>query len=308
MLYKNNDFLLIWGNTKVFNGNDELSVQKANILSRALPYMQKYSGKTIVIKYGGNAMINEELKNTVIRDIVLLNCIGIKVVVVHGGGPEINEYLNKIGKESHFVNGLRVTDDETIDIVQMVLAGKVNKDIVSLIDKNGGKAVGLCGIDANLLKAKKIELESGEDIGYVGKIVEVNDDIIEHCLNGGYIPVISTVALGQEDGKIYNINADLAAADISAKLKAEKFILITDVPGLLRDSKDESTLISEIKVEEIPKLIEENIISGGMIPKINCCKEAVAKGVKRTHIIDGRVPHSLLLEIFSNEGIGTMIL
>lgn len=299
---------MIWGNKDVFNGSNEINIQKATILSKALPYMQKYSGKTIVIKYGGNAMINEELKNTVIRDIVLLNCIGIKVVVVHGGGPEINEYLNKIGKESKFLNGLRVTDSETIDIVQMVLAGKVNKDIVSLIDKNGGKAVGLCGIDANLLKAQKIKLITGEDIGYVGKIVEVNDEIIEHCLNGGYIPVISTVALGQEDGKVYNINADLAAADISAKLKAEKFILITDVPGLLRDPKDESSLISELKIEEIQNLIDDNIISGGMIPKVNCCREAVEKGVKRTHIIDGRVPHSLLLEIFSNEGIGTMIL
>ena len=291
----------------MFSRSDDINIQKANVLSQALPYIQKYSGKTVVIKYGGNAMINEELKNTVIRDIVLLNCVGIKVVVIHGGGPEINEYLKRIGKKSEFVNGLRVTDEETINIVQMVLAGKVNKDIVSLIDKNAGKAVGLCGIDANLLKAKKIELQNGKDIGYVGEIVDVNDSIIEHCLNGGYIPVISTVALGKEDGKPYNVNADLAAAKISVKLKAEKFILITDVPGVLMNPKDESTLISELKVNDIPNLINDKVISGGMIPKIDCCVKAVTGGVKRTHIIDGRVPHSLLLEIFSHEGIGTMI-
>ena len=292
----------------MFNSNNTANIQKANILSQALPYIQEYNGKTIVIKYGGNAMINEELKDTVIKDIVLLNFVGIKVVLVHGGGPDINEFLAKIGKKSEFVNGLRVTDEETIDVVQMVLAGKVNKDIVSLIDKNGGKAVGLCGIDANLLKAKKLELSSGKDIGYVGDIVEVNDDIIKHCLSGGYIPVISTVALGIDDGKTYNVNADLAASKISVKLKAEKFILITDVPGLLKDQRDETSLISELKVEEIPRLIEENVITGGMIPKINCCKEAVIGGVHKTHIIDGRVPHSLLLEVFSHEGVGTMIL
>lgn len=292
----------------MFNGNSEINIQKANILSMALPYIQQYSGKTIVIKYGGNAMINEELKNIVIRDIILLNCVGIRVVIVHGGGPEINEYLHKIGKKSEFINGLRVTDAETIDIVQMVLAGKVNKDIVSLIDQNGGKAVGLCGIDANLLKARKTQIEGDKDIGYVGDVSDVDDSIIEHCLNGGYIPVISTVALGEDDGKVYNINADLAAAKISSKLKAEKFILITDVPGLLRDPKDENTLISELSVDDIDKLIDNGTISGGMLPKVNCCREAVANGVKRTHIIDGRVPHSLLLEIFSHEGIGTMIL
>lgn len=291
----------------MFSRNNNINIHKADILSQALPYIQRYSGKTVVIKYGGNAMINEDLKNTVIRDIVLLNCVGIKVVVVHGGGPKINEYLGKIGKKSEFVNGLRVTDSETMEVVQMVLGGKVNKDIVSLIDKNGGKAVGLCGMDANLLKAKKVELKNGIDIGYVGEIVDVNDSIIQHCLNGGYIPVISTVALGQEDGKPYNVNADLAAAKISTKLKAEKFILITDVPGVLMNPKDENTLISELKVEDIPQLINDKIISGGMIPKIECCVEAVKGGVKRTHIIDGRVPHSLLLEIFSHEGIGTMI-
>jgi acetylglutamate kinase len=291
----------------MFNGDSDFNLKKADILSQALPYIQKYNRKTIVIKYGGNAMISEELKDSVIRDIVLMNYVGIKVVVVHGGGPEINDFLSKIGKKSKFLNGLRVTDEETIDVVQMVLAGKVNKDIVALIDKNGGKSVGLCGIDADLLKSKKLVFEDGSDIGYVGEVVEVNDSIIEHCLNGGYIPVISTVALGQEDGKVYNINADAAAAKISIKLKAEKFILITDVPGVLKDPKDEASLISELSVEDIYTLIETKVISGGMIPKVNCCIEAVKGGVDRTHIIDGRVVHSLLLELFSNEGIGTMI-
>lgn len=292
----------------MFNRDSNFNLQKADILSQALPYIQMYNGKTIVIKYGGNAMISEELKDSVIRDIVLMNYVGIKVVVVHGGGPEINEFLSKIGKKSKFVNGLRVTDEETIDVVQMVLAGKVNKDIVSLIDSNGGKAVGLCGIDADLLKSKKVLFEDGSDIGYVGEVVDVNDSIIEHCLNGGYIPVISTVALGQDDGKVYNINADAAAAKISVKLKAEKFILITDVPGVLRDPKDETSLISELNVQDIYTLIKNKVITGGMIPKINCCIDAVKGGVSRTHIIDGRVVHSLLLELFSNEGIGTMIL
>jgi len=283
------------------------SYQKANVLSQALPYIQEYNGKTIVIKYGGNAMVSEKLKDSVIRDIVLMTCVGIKVVVVHGGGPEINEFLGKIGKKSEFINGLRVTDEETVDVVQMVLAGKVNKDIVSLIDKNGGKAVGLCGIDADLLKAKKI-FPNGLDLGYVGEISEVNPYIIENCLSGGYIPVISTVALGQDDGKVYNINADSAAAKISVTLNAEKFILITDVPGVLTDPKDEGSLLSELNVDEIDNLIKSKIITGGMIPKVQCCVDAVKGGVRRTHIIDGRVEHSLLLEIFSNEGIGTMIL
>lgn len=303
-----NDMIMIFGSSySLFSGNRSSNIEKADILSQALPYIQEYNGKTVVIKYGGNAMINEELKDTVIKDIVLLNYVGIKVVVVHGGGPDINEFLKKIGKASEFVNGLRVTDEETIDVVQMVLAGKVNKEIVSLIDKNGGKAVGLCGIDANLLKARKIELQGGRDIGYVGDVVDVNDEIIEHCLNGGYIPVISTVALGQDDGKVYNVNADLAAAKISVKLDAEKFILITDVPGLLRDAKDETSLISELSVEEVENLINDKIITGGMLPKIRCCEEAVNGGVRKTHIIDGRVPHSLILEMFSHEGVGTMI-
>lgn len=291
----------------MFNEDSDINIKKADILIQALPYIQKFNGKTVVVKYGGNAMINEELKNAVIRDIILMSCVGIRVVVVHGGGPEINEFLNRTGKKSEFVDGLRVTDEETMDIVQAVLAGKVNKDLVSLIHKNGGKAIGLCGVDAGLLKAKKVLSQKGTDIGYVGEIVEVNDAIIEHCLNGGYIPVISTVALGKEDGKAYNINADSAASKISIKLKAEKFILVTDVPGVLRDPKDESSLITQLNIEDIDQLIESEVITGGMIPKINCCMESVKGGVTRTHIIDGRVTHSLLLEIFSNEGVGTMI-
>lgn len=291
----------------MFNEDSDINIKKADILIQALPYIQKFNGKTVVVKYGGNAMINEELKNAVIRDIILMSCVGIRVVVVHGGGPEINEFLNRTGKKSKFVDGLRVTDEETMDIVQAVLAGKVNKDLVSLIHKNGGKAIGLCGVDAGLLKAKKVLSQKGTDIGYVGEIVEVNDAIIEHCLNGGYIPVISTVALGKEDGKAYNINADSAASKISIKLKAEKFILVTDVPGVLRDPKDESSLITQLNIEDIDQLIESEVITGGMIPKINCCMDSVKGGVTRTHIIDGRVTHSLLLEIFSNEGVGTMI-
>lgn len=282
-------------------------MDKAKILIQALPYIQKFNGKTIVIKYGGNAMINEELQKDVINDIVLLNCVGVKVVVIHGGGPAINETLEKMGKQSEFINGLRITDEETINVVQMVLAGKVNKDIVSLIVKSGGSALGLCGVDANLLKAKKL-IKEGVDLGFVGEISEVNEKVIEDCLNGGYIPVISTVALNESDGKVYNINADYAAAKIALKLGAEKLILLTDVPGILKDIKDIKSLISVLKVEDVSKLMKDKIIDGGMIPKVECCVEAVKGGVKRTHIIDGRIPHSILLEIFSDKGVGTMIL
>lgn len=284
------------------------NMERANILIQALPYIQKYNGKTVVIKYGGNAMINEELKEAVIRDIILLRCVGIKVVVVHGGGPEINKLLNKIGKESEFINGLRVTDEDTIEIVQMVLAGKVNKDIVSLILESGGNAVGLCGIDGNMLKARKLQETSGVDLGYVGEITEINEEVIKNNLDAGYIPVISTVALGEEDGKVYNINADYAAAKISVKLNAEKLILLTDVPGILRDIDDLDSLISVLNLKDVPELIESKVIDGGMIPKVQCCVEAIQGEVKRTHIIDGRIPHSILLEVFSNEGVGTMIL
>lgn len=284
------------------------NMERANILIQALPYIQKYNGKTFVIKYGGNAMINEELKEAVIRDIILLSCVGIRVVVVHGGGPEINKLLKKIGKQSEFINGLRITDEETIEMVQMVLAGKVNKDIVSLILESGGNAVGLCGIDGNMLKARKLQETNGVDLGYVGEITEVNEEVIKNTLDSGYIPVISTVALGEEDGKVYNINADYAAAKISVKLNAEKLILLTDVPGILRDTNDLDSLISVVNLNDVPELIENNVIDGGMIPKVQCCVEAIQGEVKRTHIIDGRIPHSILLEVFSNEGVGTMIL
>lgn len=280
---------------------------KADILIQALPYIQKYFGKTIVVKYGGNAMINQSLKEMVINDLILLTCIGIKVVVVHGGGPEINNFLGKFGKKCEFINGLRVTDDETMEVVQMVLDGKVNKEIVALIDKNGGKAIGLSGIDAGLLKAKKKLYKDDVDLGYVGDVTSVDEMILINCLKEGYMPVVSTVALGEDDYKAYNINADYAASKIASKLKAEKLILLTDVPGILRDFEDETSLISEIDIKDIDSLKKEGIIKGGMIPKIECCMHAIEDGVKRTHIIDGRVPHSILLEMFSDEGIGTMI-
>lgn len=291
----------------MFNGVGQKNIKRAEILLQALPYIQEFYGKTIVVKYGGNAMINDELKNSVIKDIVMLNCVGIKVVVVHGGGPEINGMLEKIGKEGKFVEGLRVTDRETIDIVQMVLAGKVNKDIVALINQMGGNAVGLSGIDGNLLIAEKLEKNDGLDLGYVGQICNVNENIVEHNLNGGYIPVISTVALNKNDGQVYNINADYAAAKISVKLNAEKLILLTDVPGILEDVNEPESLIPEINANDITYFKEKGIIKGGMIPKVDCCLEAVNGGVSRAHIIDGRLPHSILLELFSKEGVGTMI-
>ncbi len=276
---------------------------KANVLIQALPYIQKYSGQTIVIKYGGNAMISEELKNAVMSDIVLLQLTGINVVLVHGGGPEISDMLKKIGKESKFVGGLRVTDEETIDVVQMVLAGKVNKSLVQLLEQHSGKAIGLCGLDGRMIMAeKKI---AGEDLGFVGEIIEVNTGVITHATSNGYIPIISTIA-GGYNGAVYNINADLAAARIAAELKAAKLILMTDIKGLLRDKDDDETLIPVVNVSEVPMLKREGIISGGMIPKIDCCVEAVRRGVKRAHIIDGRIPHSILIEMFSDEGIGTM--
>lgn len=276
---------------------------RAKVLVQALPYIQKYSGQTIVVKYGGNAMINDELKDAVMSDIVLLQLVGINVVLVHGGGPEISGMLKKIGKESKFVNGLRVTDKETIDIVQMVLAGKVNKSLVQMLEQHSGKAIGLCGLDGRMIMAEK--MISGDDLGYVGEITEVNTEVIENATKDGYVPIISTVA-GGYNGDVFNINADLAAASIAAKLKAAKLILMTDIRGLLRDKDDEDTLIPVVNVSEVPSLKREGIISGGMIPKIDCCVEAVRRGVKRAHIIDGRIPHSILIEMFSDEGIGTM--
>ncbi len=277
--------------------------QRAKVLIQAMPYIKKYTGETIVVKYGGNAMINEVLKSEVMSDLVLMQLVGINVVLVHGGGPEINSMLNAIGKESRFENGMRVTDKETIDIVQMVLAGKVNKSLVQLLEQSGGKALGLCGLDGRLLMAEK--LVSNVDLGYVGEIKEVNTEPIENAINSGYIPIVATVA-GGYDGNVYNINADLAAAQIAAKLGAKKLILMTDIRGLLRDVNDENSLISVVNVSEVPMLKRDGIIKGGMIPKIDCCVEAVRSGVNRAHIIDGRLDHSILLELFSDEGIGTM--
>lgn len=279
---------------------------RAQILAEALPYIQKYSGKTVVIKYGGNAMVSEDLQQAVINDIILLSLVGIRVVLVHGGGPDINEMLEKMGKESVFVNGLRYTDEETMDIVQMVLCGKVNKNIVSLINHAGGRAIGICGMDDSMILAKKMDSPGG-DIGFVGEIVQVNPELIKSAHSSGMIPVVSTVAQGIDGADCYNINADTAAAEIAVALKAEKLILLTDIRGLLRDAKDERTLISVVRVNEIDGLMQEGIIKGGMIPKIECCKKAVESGVYKTHILDGRLAHSILIELLTNSGIGTMI-
>lgn len=276
---------------------------RANALVEALPYLQEYNDKVVVVKYGGNAMTNETLKQAVMQDIVLLSLVGIKVVLVHGGGPEINAMLKKINKASEFVNGLRYTDEETIDIVQMVLAGKVNKDLVQLLERAGGKAMGLCGLDGNLIKAKQLN----PDLGYVGDITEIHPDVINTALNNGYIPVVSTVASG-ENGEVYNINADAAAARIAAEMGAANLILLTDIKGLLEDKDDDNTLIRVVGVSEVPYLKNQGIISGGMIPKIDCCVEAVRRGVKKTNIIDGRIPHSILIELLTDIGAGTMII
>ena len=278
---------------------------RAQVLVKALPYIQQHKGRTVVVKYGGNAMINEELKDAVMSDIVLMQLVGIHVVLVHGGGPEINAMLKKIGKESRFVQGMRYTDAETVEIVQMVLAGKVNKDLVQLLESHGGRAVGLCGMDGGMIRVEKMEAQ--EDLGYVGRITKVNTDVIEDAAKCGYIPVVATVGTGG-DGSVYNINADIAASHVAAALGAEKLILMTDIRGLLRDKNDEDTLIPVVNVSDVPRLKREGIISGGMIPKIDCCVEAVRRGVTRAHIIDGRTPHSILIELFSDEGIGTMFL
>ena len=279
------------------------NAEKAHVLVQALPYIQKYYGRTVVVKYGGNAMINEDLKEAVMSDIALLKLVGINVVLVHGGGPEITEMLKKINKESRFVNGLRVTDQETIDIVQMVLAGKVNKSLVQHLQKAGAPAVGLCGLDGKMLIAEK--LITSEDIGFVGEITEVNPKVISDVIGNGFVPIISTIASGK-GGEVYNINADIAASRIAAELGACKLILTTDIRGLLRDKDDGNTLIPSVNVSEVPMLKREGIISGGMIPKIDCCVEAVRRGVSRAYIIDGRIPHSILIEMLTAEGIGTM--
>ena len=279
------------------------NASRAEVLTQALPYIKKYYGTTIVVKYGGNAMTNSELQKAVMSDIVLMSLVGINVVLVHGGGPEISDMLKKTGKESRFVNGMRYTDGETIDIVQMVLAGKVNKDLVKMLCAGGGKAIGLSGLDGGMLFAEKMIM--GEDVGFVGEITEVNTGVITDVLDRGYIPVISTVA-GGKDGAVYNINADIAAARIAAAMGAKKLILMTDIVGLLKDKDDASTLIPVVNVSDVNSLKTQGIISGGMIPKIDCCVEAVRRGVGRAHIIYGRIPHSILIELFSDEGIGTM--
>ncbi|HIX10262.1 acetylglutamate kinase [Agathobaculum sp.] len=279
---------------------------KAKILVEALPYIQKYYGQTVVVKYGGNAMINEELKDAVIHDLVLLNLVGIKVVVVHGGGPEISEMLKKIGKESRFVNGLRYTDRETMDIVQMVLCGKVNKDLVTLLEKAGGRGIGLGGMDGGMFQAKRLTDRTGTDYGYVGDIVDVDPSPVIDVLEQGYIPVVSTVAQGIDDETNYNINADTAACKLAVALKAKKLILLTDVRGLMLDPDDETTLLTNLKVSEVPKLMRDGVIKGGMIPKVDCCVEAVRKGVEAANIQDGRVKHSILIELLSKVGVGTM--
>ena len=279
--------------------------QHANILIQALPYIQEYYGKTIVIKYGGNAMINDELTKTVINDIILMKCIGINPIIVHGGGPDISNTLAQMNHESKFINGLRYTDEITITVSQMVLAGKVNKDLVKLIEKNGGKAIGLSGIDGSLIKAKK--LTNDIDLGFVGEITSVNTELLNLSMNSGYIPVVSSIAIGENDTNSYNINADTCASKIASALKAEKLILLTDVPGVMTNPDDSSTLISTLRLHQIPKLTVDKIIKGGMIPKINCCVESVRMGVKKAHIIDGRIKHSILLELLSKKGIGTDI-
>ena len=283
------------------------NIDKAKVLVEALPYIQNYYGKTIVVKYGGNAMENEGLKNAVISDLVLLKLVGINVVMVHGGGPEITSMFDKLNIETHFINGIRYTSEEAIEVVQMVLAGKTNKDLVNKINSIGGKAVGLSGIDGGMIKAVKYQ-DGENDYGCVGEIVDVDTKIITDNIAAGYIPVISTVATGiDEDSNVYNVNADIAACKIAIALGAEKIILLTNTRGLMRDLKDDDTLIPEVKISEIQQLKDEGIIDGGMIPKFDCCEMCVKNGVKRAHIIDGRLMHSILIEMLSNEGIGTMI-
>ena len=278
------------------------NAQRAEILTQALPYIQNYYNKIVVVKYGGNAMINEERKLQVMEDVVLLSLIGVKVVLVHGGGPEITDMLNKIGKKSEFVDGLRVTDKETVEIVQMVLAGKVNKTLVNLLEVNGGKAMGISGMDGHLIEAEMKD----ERLGYVGRITKVNVEPIMDLLEKGYIPVVSTVGCDMK-GNIYNINADTAASRIAGAIKAESLISMTDIAGILRDKDDPSSLIPMIDIRDAAKLFDEGVISGGMIPKVECCIEAINRGVKKVFIMDGRIPHAILIEMLTDEGAGTMV-
>jgi len=277
--------------------------QQAQTLVEALPYIQKFTGKTIVIKYGGNAMISEELRKAVMSDIILLSLVGIRVVVVHGGGPEISDMLKKIGHQSHFVDGLRYTDEVTIDVVQSILCGKVNKNLVAQLNRLGGQAIGLCGLDGAMFQAEQLD----EKYGLVGNITHVNPEPVENALMNGYIPVVATVAQGTDADTTYNINADTAAAKLAEGLHAEKLILLTDVRGLLRDPKDEDTLIHVVRTQDVPGLVADGVISGGMIPKMQCCVDAISGGVERVHILDGRIPHSILIELLSDQGIGTML-
>ena len=282
--------------------NEYSNPERAEILTQALPYIQRYTGKVVVVKYGGNAMINEELKQQVMEDIVLLWLIGVKVVLIHGGGPEITDMMNKLGKKSEFVDGLRVTDEETIEIVQMVLTGKVNKSLVNLLELKGGKAIGLSGTDARLIEASMKD----ERLGFVGDVTKINIDPVTGLLERGYIPVISTIGCDKE-GNVYNINGDTAAAHIAGALDAERLIMMTDIDGILEDTDDPDTLIPELTISEAQMLYEKGIISGGMIPKVDCCIEAINKGVKNVVILDGRISHSILMELLTNEGAGTLI-
>ncbi|MFP4299327.1 MAG: acetylglutamate kinase [Spirulinaceae cyanobacterium] len=281
----------------------EVEATRVRILSEALPYIQQFAGRTVVVKYGGAAMKDSSLKDKVVRDIVFMSCVGVRPVVVHGGGPEINTWLGKLNIEPQFKDGLRVTDADTMDVVEMVLVGRVNKELVSLINRAGGKAVGLCGKDGNLIQARPVNTEG---VGFVGEVTAVDPDIISTLVAQGYVPVISSVA-ADEAGQAHNINADTVAGEIAASLNAEKLILLTDTAGILRDYKDPSTLINHLDIQLARQLIDEGVVAGGMIPKVNCCVRSLAQGVRAAHILDGRIPHALLLEIFSDEGIGSMI-
>ena len=281
----------------------EAAASRVRVLSEALPYIQKFAGRTIVIKYGGAAMKNSSLKAKVITDVVFLACVGVRSVVVHGGGPEINSWLEKLNIEPQFKDGLRVTDAATMDVVEMVLAGRVNKDLVSLISRAGALAVGLCGKDGNLIQARPV---GKEGVGFVGEVTNIDTGLIESLISNGYVPVISSVA-ADDNGQAYNINADTVAGEIAAALQAEKLILLTDTPGILYDYHDHSTLIHKMDIQKARDLIDQGVVSGGMIPKVSCCVRSLAQGVKAAHILDGRLPHALLLEILTDEGIGSMI-
>ncbi|MDR2599856.1 MAG: acetylglutamate kinase [Oscillospiraceae bacterium] len=284
--------------------NNQVRVQT---LVEALPYIQKFTGKVIVIKYGGNAMISDELFEAVIEDMVLLQLVGIHAVLVHGGGPEINEMLEKLDIESRFINGLRYTDKDTMDVVQSILCGKINKDLVSKLVRKGGNAVGLCGLDGKLLEAEKMLRDDGIDYGLVGDIIKVNPEVVDEAIHDGYIPVIATVAYGVDADTSYNVNADTASAKLAVALGAEKLILLTNTSGILENQDDEETLIKHIRRSEIDNLKSQGIVTDGMIPKVECCVEAIDGGVQRAHILDGRIPHAILLELFTDEGAGTMI-